>query len=599
MSDKKLRIGCASGFWGDTPEAIGQLVSKGEIDYLVFDYLAEVTMSLMARARAKTPDAGYAPDFVKALVPWLPEIKRQGIKVVANAGGVNPRGCRDALAKAAAGAGTDLSIGVVLGDDLLPKTDEIRKSGQTEMFSGVEFPDDIWSMNAYLGARPIAAALDAGAEIVVTGRCADSAVALGPLMHEFGWGDEDWDKLSQGSLAGHLIECGPQGTGGNFTDWQEVPGWDDMGMPIVEVSADGSFVMTKTPDTGGLVVPGSVGEQMLYEIGNPRAYLLPDVICDWSGVTLEQVGSDRVLVKGGKGLGRTGSYKVSATHADGWRAVTTLTLAAIDAPAKAERVAEAILKRCRRIFRDRNLPDFRQVSVEVLGAEAAYGANARARTREVVLKVGVTHDDRSALNIFAGEIAPMAISTAQGLTGFFAGRPKVQPVVRLFSFLQDKAETPVAVEVDGKAVPVTLANDAVRLDAPAAPALESREAGPDAVKVRLVDLAWGRSGDKGDIANIGILARKPDYLPYIRSTLTETVVKDYFAHLCKGPVERFDLPGTNALNFLLHESLGGGGIASVRIDPQGKGFAQMLLDIEIPVPAELAARDGLHSTESA
>ena len=599
MSDQKLRIGCASGFWGDTPEAVGQLVSLGEIDYLVFDYLAEVTMSLMARARAKSPEAGFAPDFVKALTPWLAEIKRKRIKVVANAGGVNPRGCREALAKAAEAAGIDISIGVVLGDDLLDQGDKIRDRGVTEMFSGVDFPDDIWSMNAYLGARPIAAALDAGAEIVITGRCADSAVALGPLMHEFGWGDEDWDKLSQGSLAGHLIECGPQGTGGNFTDWQEVPGWDDMGMPIVEVFADGSFVMTKTPDTGGLVVPGSVGEQMLYEIGNPRAYLLPDVICDWSGVTLEQVGHDRVLVKGAKGLGRTGSYKVSATHADGWRAVTTLTLAAIDAPAKAERVAEAILKRCRRIFRDRNLGDFREVSVEVLGAEAAYGANARAQTREVVLKVGVTHDDRSALNIFAGEIAPMAISTAQGLTGFFAGRPKVQPVVRLFSFLQDKAETPVAVEVDGKAVPVTLANDAVRLDAPAAPALESREAGPDAVKVRLVDLAWGRSGDKGDIANIGILARKPDYLPYIRSTLTETVVKDYFAHLCKGPVERFDLPGTNALNFLLHESLGGGGIASVRIDPQGKGFAQMLLDIEIPVPAELAARDGLHSAESA
>ena len=221
MSERKLRIGCASGFWGDTPEAIGQLVSKGEIDYLVFDYLAEVTMSLMARARAKAPESGYAPDFVKALAPWLPDIKAKGIKVVANAGGVNPRGCSDALAKAAAQAGIDLSIGVVLGDDLLPRADEIRKNGQTEMFSGVAFPDDIWSMNAYLGARPIAAALDAGADIVITGRCADSAVALGPLMHEYGWGDDDWDKLSQGSLAGHLIECGPQGTGGNFTDWQE------------------------------------------------------------------------------------------------------------------------------------------------------------------------------------------------------------------------------------------------------------------------------------------------------------------------------------------------------------------------------------------
>ncbi|WP_111733628.1 acyclic terpene utilization AtuA family protein [Roseovarius amoyensis] len=597
MTDRKLRIGCASGFWGDTPEAVGQLVSRGEIDYLVFDYLAEVTMSLMARARAKTPDAGFAPDFVKALVPWLEDIKAKGIKVVANAGGVNPRGCRDALAKAAALAGIDLSIGVVLGDDLSAQADAIRASGQAEMFSGVGFPDDIWSMNAYLGARPIATALDAGAEIVITGRCADSAVALGPLMHEFGWGDDDWDKLSQGSLAGHLIECGPQGTGGNFTDWQDVPGWDNMGMPIVEVSEDGSFVITKTPDTGGLVVPGSVGEQMLYEIGDPRAYLLPDVICDWSGVTLEQVGPDRVLVKGGKGLGRTDSYKVSATHADGWRAITTLTLAAIDAPAKAERVADAILTRCRRIFRNRNLADFRQVSVEVLGAEAAYGANARARTREVVLKIGAVHDDRGALNIFAGEIAPMAISTAQGLTGFFAGRPKVQPVVRLFSFLQDKAKTPVAVEVDGKDVPLTIANEAVRLDPPAAPPVESREAGADAVKVRLVDLAWGRSGDKGDIANIGILARKPDYLPYIRSALTEQTVKAYFAHLCEGAVERFDLPGTHSLNFLLHESLGGGGIASVRIDPQGKGFAQMLLDIEIPVPADLAAREGLNASD--
>ena len=599
MPDRKLRIGCASGFWGDTPEAVGQLVNKGGIDYLVFDYLAEVTMSLMARARAKSPEAGFAPDFVRALVPWLAEIKAKGIKVVANAGGVNPRGCRDALARAAEAAGVDISIGVVLGDDLLDRADEIRARGETEMFSGAAFPGDVWSMNAYLGARPIAVALDAGAEIVITGRCADSAVALGSLMHEFGWKDDDWDKLSQGSLAGHLIECGPQGTGGNFTDWRDVPGWDDMGMPIVEVSEDGSFVMTKTPDTGGLVVPGSVGEQMLYEIGDPRAYLLPDVICDWSGVTLEQVGPDRVLVKGGRGLGRTGSYKVSATHADGWRAITTLTLAAIDAPAKAERVAEAILTRCRRIFRDRNLADFRQVSVEVLGAEAAYGANARAQTREVVLKIGAVHDDRAALNIFAGEIAPMAISTAQGLTGFFAGRPKVQPVVRLFSFLMDKADTPLAVEVDGAGVPVAIAAEAVRLDPPAAPSAEGREAGPDAVKVRLVDLAWGRSGDKGDIANIGILARKPDYLPYIRTALTEEVVKGYFAHLCNGVVERFDLPGSNALNFLLHESLGGGGIASVRIDPQGKGFAQMLLDIEIPVPADLATRDGLRPAKSA
>ncbi|MFZ2468791.1 MAG: acyclic terpene utilization AtuA family protein [Parvibaculum sedimenti] len=593
MIGRTVRIGCASGFWGDTPEAVGQLVTKGDIDYLVFDYLAEVTMSLLVRARTKSPEAGYAPDFVQAIVPFLPELKRKGIKIVANAGGVNPRGCREALAKAAEAAGVKISIGVVLGDDLLDRSDEMRDRSVTEMFSGAPFPAKPMSMNAYLGARPIAAALAAGADIVVTGRCADSAVALGPLMHEFGWGDEDWERLSQGSLAGHLIECGPQGTGGNFTDWREVPGWDDMGMPIVEVSADGGFIMTKTPDTGGLVVPAAVGEQMLYEIGDPQRYILPDVICDWSQVTLEQVGPDRVMVRGARGLGRTDSYKVSATYADGWRAISTLTLAAIEAPAKAERVAEAILTRCRRILRGRNLGDFRQVSVEVLGAEAAYGANARARTREVVLKIGAVHDHREALDIFAGEIAPMAASSAQGLTGFFAGRPKVQPVVRLFSFLHPKADTPVTVEVDGETVPVQVATEAVRLPAPRSPRGEAGDPGPDEMTVPLVALAWARSGDKGNIANIGVIARKPDYLPWIRAALTEERVREYFAHVCEGPVERFELPGIHALNFLLHDSLGGGGIASVRIDPQGKGYGQILLDIGVSVPAELAARDAL------
>ena len=263
MTERTVRIGCASGFWGDTPEAIGQLVTKGDIDYLVFDYLAEITMSLVARARAKSPEAGYAPDFVQALAPFLPEIRRKGIKVVANAGGVNPRGCREALARAAEAAGVRISIGAVLGDDLMDQAEKMRAAGITEMFSGAPFPDRLMSTNAYLGARPIAAALAAGADIVVTGRCVDSAVVLGPLMHEFGWGDDDWDRLSQGSLAGHLIECGPQGTGGNFTDWREVPGWDDMGMPIVEVAQDGRFIMTKTPDTGGLVVPASVWHSVM------------------------------------------------------------------------------------------------------------------------------------------------------------------------------------------------------------------------------------------------------------------------------------------------------------------------------------------------
>lgn len=592
MEERVIAIGCASGFWGDTPEAVGQLLGHGRLDYIVFDYLAEITMSLLARARAKTPTAGFAPDFVTALAPHLAEIKRRGIRIVANAGGVNPRGCRDALAKAAEEAGIELHIGVVLGDDLLDRAEEMRAAGVTEMFSGEPFPQALMSMNAYLGATPIAAALDAGADVVITGRCADSAVALGPLMHAFAWRADDWDRLSQGSLAGHLLECGPQGAGGLFTDWRDVPGWDDMGMPIAEVHADGSFVMTKPEGTGGLVVPASVGEQMLYEIGDPRRYVLPDVVCDWSAVRLETAGVDRVRVSGARGCGRTDSYKVSATHADGWRAITTLTLAAIEAPAKAERVAEAILARCRRLLRARNLGDFRQVSVEVLGAEASYGANARAVTREVVLKIGVVHEQRAALEIFAREIAPMATASAQGITGFFAGRPKVQPVVRLFSFLYPKAETPVTVDVDGTAVAHTVAADSVEVPALPAEATPDEEEpvgpGPDAVEVPLVALAWGRSGDKGDMANIGIIARRPHYLPFIRARLTPEAVRDYFVHFCEGPVERFELPGTHALNFVMHRALGGGGIASVRIDPQGKGYAQMLLDIPVPVPPDIA-----------
>ena len=275
MTDKTIAIGCSSGFWGDSGYAPAQLVNSGRIDYLVSDYLAEITMSLLARARAKNPEAGYPQDFIAALAPLLPAIKAQGIRVVSNAGGVNPRACRTALEAAANAAGVELRIAVVEGDDLMPRIDEIRQRAPTEMFSGQALPARLMSCNAYLGARPIAAALDAGADVVLTGRCVDSAVTLGILMHEFGWQDTDYDLLAAGSLAGHVIECGPQCTGGLFTDWQDVPDWEDMGYPIVECAADGSFVVTKPEKTGGLVSVGTVAEQIVYEIGDPQATSCP------------------------------------------------------------------------------------------------------------------------------------------------------------------------------------------------------------------------------------------------------------------------------------------------------------------------------------
>ena len=586
---KSIRIGGGGGFWGDSEDGAIQLVEKGKIDVLIMDYLAEITMSLLARARAKQPKAGYAPDFVTLMSRLGRRIAEQKIRVVVNAGGVNPLGCREAVEAVLKEAKLDLKVAVVVGDDLLPIADDLRKAGATEMFSGAALPAKLWSMNAYLGAFPIAAALSAGADIVITGRCTDSALALGPLIHAFGWTRDDYDRLAMGSLAGHILECGTQATGGITTDWQDVPGWEDMGFPIAECQSDGSFVISKPADTGGRIVPATVAEQIVYEIGDPRRYILPDVICDFSGVHLEEIGPDQVRVTGARGSAPTSTYKVSATYADGFKAAGTMMIGGREAAAKARRTAEAILARTRRFMTARNLGDFRRTSIEVLGAEETYGPHARSTgVREVILKLAVHHDDKEACELFSREFLPSATSMAQGITGFAAGRPKVSPLVRLYSLLVDKSRATPHVLVGDQDIAVS---DEI---APTAKAPAQRESSSEAAAARLPDqpmaevpliaLAYGRSGDKGDSANIGILARRPEFVPMIEQSLTATAVKQYFAHIVAGPVERFALPGLHGFNFLMHNALDGGGIASLRHDPQGKAFAQMLLDMPIPVP---------------
>ncbi|WP_418319935.1 acyclic terpene utilization AtuA family protein [Piscinibacter sakaiensis] len=592
MSKETVRIGCASGFWGDTEFAAAQLVEHGDIDVLVFDYLAEITMSLLSRAKDKDPSQGYAPDFVATMRPLLKQIKSRRIQVIANAGGVNPSACRDALLAEAQAEGVELKIAAVLGDDLMPQLETMRAAGVKEMFSGAEFPPKVMSANAYLGAFPITAALDAGADIVVTGRCVDSAVTLAPLIAHFGWRADELDKLAQGSLAGHLIECGAQVTGGNYTDWASVPGWDDMGFPIAECRADGRFVITKPAGTGGLICPSTVAEQMLYEIGDPCAYILPDVVCDFSAVSLTQAGPDRVEVNGARGRPPTDQAKASLTYADGFRAMSLFMIGGIDAGAKAHRTAAAMLARMRRHYAARGWPDFTETSVEAIGAEDSYGAQARRGAREVMLKIGVRHPIKEALELFSREVAPMALMSAPAITGFTGGRPKVQPVVRLFSCLWSKSELNIGIDMGAQKVS-TPQLDGKPCDFEALPVVDGPLPAADAFargtrSVPLVQLAWGRSGDKGDSANIGIIARQPDFLPYIRAAITEEAVSRWFAHLVQGAVRRYDLPGIHGVNFLLHKALGGGGIASVRMDPQGKAYAQMLLDHPVPVPADLA-----------
>jgi hypothetical protein len=584
MKDK-ITLGSWAGMWGDSPAIPRQLLDGADLDYLVGDHLAEITMALLARARAEDPAKGFIPDIVRALTPLLGELHERGVKVVTNGGGLNPAAAADALRAAVAEAGVALRVAHVEGDDLAARAGELRDAGARDMFSGEPLPEAVLTMNAYLGARPIAQALARGADIVVTGRCADSAVILGPLMHEFGWADTDYDLLSAGSLVGHLVECGPQSLGGLFTDWEDVPGWEDMGYPVVDCFPDGTATITKPAGTGGLVTPATVGEQLLYEIGDPGAYLLPDVVCDWRDVTLEQDGPDVVRIAGARGRPPTDTYKATTTVLDGFRLLFSFLVYGGDATARGRRAGEAILARAARIAAEQGAGPFTETSVEVVGSGDLTGR--RRTSDEAVVKIGVRGADGAALKVLGREMASFGL-VVQGMTGFVGGRPKPQPVLRLIHLLVPKGDVPVRVVLDGEAVDVPVAIGAGPAEgtppllepagAPAAPA--------DAVRVPLRRIAWGRSGDKGNDANIGLMARRPEFVPVLREQVTAARVAELFGP--HGAVRRWELPGLHAINILMGDVLGGqGGTSSLRFDPQGKSYGATLLDLEVDVPAAL------------
>ncbi len=595
-----VRIGGAGGFLGDSSVAAPQLLRGGRLDYMILDYLAEATMSSLGQMRAARPDQGYARDFTDWV--WrdnLADFKARGVRVITNAGGLNPNACRAEMEKIAARAGLSFKIAVVEGDDLVGRLSEFREIGVTEMETGAPLPDlaSVFSANAYLGGAPIAAALAAGADVVITGRVVDSALTLGPLMYEFGWTEETPDLLAAGSLAGHVIECGAQATGGLFTDWEEVPDWAHIGYPVVECFPDGDFVVSKPPGTGGLVSPAAVAEQILYEIGDPQAYALPDVVCDFTGVTVARVGADEVRVSGARGYAPTGSYKVTVTWGDGFRFIGAMPVVGRDAAAKAKRQADAVIERIGDMLRERNLPPLRATRVEILGAEATYGANARPEaqgTREVIYRVGAEHDDADALRLMMREFQSPTTSMSVGTTGWFGGAPTITPVARVFSCLIPRSSVTATVSVGDQtatltATPPAEPHDPAGVRRPPPPPAPPAERGLS--RVPLIRVAWARSGDKGDAFNIGVIARKPDFLPWIRRALTPEAVGAYFAHEFEGAtdpsVRIYDLPGLNAINLHLIQSLGGGQFSSLRLDPLAKGKAQQLLDMEIEVPSRL------------
>lgn len=607
MTGSVLTIGGASGYWGDAPGATAQLLAHESLDYLVYDYLAEITLSILARARDANPAAGYAIDFVTtAMAPNLAEIAARGVRVVSNAGGVNPDACAQALRDVLQAQGLELKVAVVKGDDLASRLAQFAGGGdvapEREMFTGERFPPAarVASVNAYLGAMAIAAALDRGADIVITGRCVDSAVTLGACIHHFQWSVNDLDRLAQGSLAGHLLECGTQATGGNFTDWESVAdGLWEAGYPLAEIGADGDFVLTKPRGTGGRVSIGTVAEQMLYEIGDPHAYVLPDVICDFTQVRLEQVGADRVRVSGARGVGRPDTLKVCATWADGFRAGHLWTMVGRNAAGKARVFADSVLRRTGRALEAAGLATLSETSIELSAEESQFPPRGQlSASREVNVKIAVRHASAAGVAVFLKEMTGHALAAPPGLCSFAGARAKPSPVLRLFSFTVPASSVPVVLAIDGEnlvlvpmpALPMAAPPAAVQCPLPAA----AEEA---MVAVSLEALAWARSGDKGDKVNIGVISRKPQFLPFIAAALTEAAVAERFTHFLAAaqarPVARFYLPGTAAVNFVLHAVLGGGGVASLRLDAQGKTYAQVLLAIAVPVPASFVAEHDL------
>jgi hypothetical protein len=446
-----VRIANGQGFWGDSVDAPARLVEEGPLDFLTLDYLAEVTMSILQKLRRRDPRQGYATDFVELVRRILPRLREKGIRVLANAGGVNPGGCRQALLQVAREAGaTRMRIGTVTGDDIFDRLDALLEAGVPlkNMDDGrplEEIRDRVLSANVYISSFPAAEAFRRGAQIVVTGRSTDPGLVVSPLLATYGWAADAWDLLAAGTVAGHIIECGAQCTGGNFSRWWEVEGWDHLGYPLVEVGPDGSFVVTKHEGTGGLVTVDTVAEQLLYEMGDPKRYVTPDCVADFTSIRLEQQGKDRVRVFGIAGAPATDSYKVSISYLEGYKAVGELTVAGPDAVAKAGVCAKALWGRLERAGLH-----FRETLTELVGVDACHGSipPRASHVNEVVLRVGVKDPDRGKVDRFGKELAPLVTSGPPGVTGFAGGRPKAAEVLGYWPALIPKHHVQPVVEVE-------------------------------------------------------------------------------------------------------------------------------------------------------
>jgi acyclic terpene utilization AtuA family protein len=588
----RIRIANAGGYWGDDLSQFKRQVELGPVDYVTLDFLAEITMSIMQKQRARDPDAGYARDFISQVELTLDLLLKNSVRVVTNAGGVNPAACRKAILAAAAKKGRAIHVAAVAGDDLMARLDGLAEAGAPldNMEDGRKLApvrERVSSANAYFGAWPVVEALKSGAQIVVTGRCTDTGITLAPMIHAFGWKPDDWDRLAAGIVAGHIVECGAQSTGGNYTDWRDVPRFAEIGYPVLEVHADGSFVVTKHEGTGGAVTVRTVKEQLVYEMGDPRSYITPDVVADFASARLEQAGRDRVRVWGIKGRPAPSSLKVSAAYADGWKANGTLIISGPEALAKSRAFAE--------LFWERLGLEFEETLGEHVGASACWGPLApQTEPNEVLLRLSARDQDRAKLEAFSKMVPAVILSGPPGVA-VTGGRPQVQEVVAYWPALVPRdLVRPTLITAAGERAlewptPLVPATAPAKLDAPTWPEPPRVARGDEVITVPLSELAHARSGDKGDTANIGVIARAPEIYPWLVATLTVKRVKQYFDGICRGEVERHEVPNLWALNFLLGEALGGGGTVSLRLDAQGKTLSHALLAMPVRASRALIA----------
>lgn len=564
-----IRIGNAQAFWGDRGDAAAELLSQEpDLDYLTMDYLAEVSMSILAVQRERDPSAGYARDFVDVVKSLVPYWQAGGkCRLIVNAGGLNPRGCAEACQSALEAAGSRaMRIGVIRGDNVL---DVMRSQPDAPQFRNLETGQSVSTVlerlvtaNAYVGALPMVQALAAGADIVITGRVADPSLVVAACVHHFGWAEIDWPRLAGATVAGHLIECGTQVTGGISTDWLSIPDPLHIGFPIVEVADDGGCIVTKPDGAGGVVNEWTVKEQLLYEIGDPSKYLSPDVSVSFLSLHVEEIGPNRVRVSGAVGSPRPETLKVSATFRDGYRAAGTLTIVGSQSAEKAKRCGDIVLARLAE-----HGCAYRSSLVECFGSAT-----------ETLLRIAVESDLKSAVEQFSKELMPLITAGPQGTTGYAAGRPTVQPIFRYWPCLIDAAAVTSQIEyIDTKSTqPAKIPSKTPKPDS--SPSFNVSMTPIPASRAFLRDIALARSGDKGTSANVGIIARQPGDYEFLRTWLTSDRVAEFFAADGVESVIRYELPNLYAFNFILQGILR----QNLQTDAQGKALGQRLLEMPLP-----------------